>query len=80
MSLSRGEEQTGLHVPEHGAGEARASWGACEKRSSPSGAEGGEGDGARAQLSVSSQKCKTVLGPQFPHLQHGDTSTYVVEL
>lgn len=38
------------------------------------------GEGARAQLSVSSQKCQAVLGPQFPHLQHGGTSTYLVEL
>ena len=38
------------------------------------------GNGARAQLSVRSAKCKTTLEPPFPHLQHGDNSTYLNEL
>lgn len=37
-------------------------------------------DDARVQLSASSPKCQTMLESPFPYLQHGDDSTYLIEL
>lgn len=72
------ERANGTRLRKHGrqerSGEPRAV-------DSPSGAEKEVSqEDARAQLSADWQKHKTIFRPQFPHLQHGENSTNLVEL
>ena len=80
MSLNREEEQMGQLGQKYRLDRQGPSVGTV--RSEGAQMEQGEvrGDGARAQLSVSSPKCKTTLESPFPHLQNGDNSTHLIEL
>lgn len=80
MSLNREEEQMGQLGQKYRLDRQGPSVGTV--RSEGAQMQQGEvrGDGARAQLSVSSPKCKTTLESPFPHLQYGDNSTHLIEL
>lgn len=81
MSLNREEEQMGqlgqkcrLERQGPSVGTVRSEGAQMEQ------GLGVRGDDARVQLSASSPKCLTMLESPFPHLQHGDNSTYLIEL